>query len=194
MTVAPNNVELPIEHLATDDFSGHKVIETYFNAKRATLPRFEQMMANALDSVADPGNEGSVGFFTVTLTWDGPGDVDLITWEPDGSVANWEIPAGQSGYLDVDNVVGLGPEHYFASCESDPLSPGVYSVGINNYDLADGRAATVQVASSRQGEIFSIQQGVGPSRGDEGTVDPIPVVSVIVGREGENWTVDVEAP
>ena len=117
------------------------------------------------------------------MTWNGPGDVDLHTFEPTGAHVYYGARLGISGELDTDNTVALGPEHYYASCDSNVLATGTYQVGINNYYGATGRLATVQVATAKTGEIFTKTLGVGAQLGSAGNQSPIPVVSVTVSQD-----------
>lgn len=184
-SIPPINVSIPASHLITDDFSGHQLVPTYLNSKRDTLPLVRSLAQAALDSLLVPETHGQQGFFTVTLTWDGSGDVDLHTYEPNGDHVYYASLQGGSGYLDYDNVNSYGPEHYYASCDSNSLVTGDYHIGINNYARATGRIATVQVATADDGEIFTTQLGVGSERGSSGDNSPIPVVTVNV-SEDEN--------
>ncbi|QHJ01412.1 hypothetical protein GT347_04545 [Xylophilus rhododendri] len=128
-----------------------------------------------MDSLQTPETVGSPGAFTVTLTWDGPGDVDLHTFEPTGTHVYYDHPVGHAGFLDVDNTVGYGPEHYYAACDSRTLQTGAYAIVIDNFDKTPGRQATVQVASSREGVIFTAKLPVGTAS--------TPVVSVLVSQD-----------
>jgi uncharacterized protein YfaP (DUF2135 family) len=114
------------------------------------------------------------------MTWDGSGDVDLHVFEPNGTHVYYSSLQGNSGYLDYDNTVAYGPEHYYATCDSSILSTGAYLIGINNYDQATGRIATVQIATAAEGEIYSRNLGVGPERGSSGDDSPIIFVTVMV--------------
>lgn len=80
-------------------------------------------------------------YFRVTLTWDGLGDVDLHTWDPNNShsyYGNQTIPTGE---LDTDNTVSFGPENF--TCRV--LTPGRYKIAVNSYSNATGRRATIRV-------------------------------------------------
>ncbi len=90
------------------------------------------------------------------------------------------------GFLDTDNTVSFGPEHYFASCDSTILQTGTYSVGINNYSGATGRIATVQVATSLGGVINTRSLSVGPVLGSGGNPSPIHVFNVVVSTDPIN--------
>lgn len=182
-TVPAITAALPASHLIKDDISGHKFVETYLNDKRDTFKEMRTMMTAALDSLIALPDEVSDDFFTVTLTWDGAGDVDLHVLEPGGEHVYYAQKKGLSGYLDFDNRDGYGPEHYYASCSAAQLQEGDYSIGINHYLFAEGRTALMQVATSAQGEIFSRQLDVGEARGREGSAEPIFVANISVTRD-----------
>ena len=107
----------------------------------------------ALTDLKAPPTQASQGFFTATLSWDGSGDVDLHTFEPTNSHVYYRSKRGVSGYLDVDNTRGFGPEHYFASCDKTKLSTGNYNIKLANYDRAEGRKATLQISSDASGVL-----------------------------------------
>jgi len=87
-------------------------------------------------------------------------------YEPGGSHVFYQTMSGQSGYLDVDNTTANGPEHYFASCEAETLQTGTYQVGIANYSRADGRTATLQIASFKDGALGTRSVTLGEPTGD----------------------------
>jgi hypothetical protein len=135
------------------DVLGHGLLEIYINQRLSISKRVKRHINNALDSLAAPPAQASPGFFTATLTWNGSGDVDLHVFEPDGSDVCYSSMQGTSGYLDIDNTVADGPEHYYASCDSTALQTGTYRIAVANYDRADGRTATVQIASWNDGVL-----------------------------------------
>ncbi len=135
------------------DILGHGLLEIYINQNLAISARVKSQINSALAALVAPPAQATSGFFTVTLTWDGSGDVDLHTFEPGGSHVYYGSLAGMSGYLDVDNTLANGPEHYYASCDSSKLQAGTYRIALANYSRADGRAATVQVASWSDGVL-----------------------------------------
>ncbi|PRB82269.1 hypothetical protein CQ007_07320 [Pseudomonas sp. MYb185] len=135
------------------DILGHGLLEIYINQQLAIASRIRTHIDSALNSLVTPPAEASSGFFTATLTWNGSGDVDLHVYEPGGAHVYYASMVGDVGYLDVDNVVANGPEHYFASCNAEQLQTGTYSVAVANYSRADGRTATVQIASWEDGVL-----------------------------------------
>jgi hypothetical protein len=166
---------IPLKHLLSVDISGHKLVQTYLEPTLPMLQKLQRLATKALNELKTPNTGGTAGFFTVTLTWDGPGDVDLHVDEPDGSHVYYSSKYGRSGFLDFDNTVSKGPEHYYASCEKSKMQEGLYRVSIHNYANANGRLATVQVAGSAKGEMFSQVLDVGSGQ-------RIPVVSVLISK------------
>ncbi|MEM7217388.1 MAG: hypothetical protein AAF515_03415 [Pseudomonadota bacterium] len=180
-TVQDNNVDIPLSHLQ-EDVTGHFLVETYLNLLLETGPQVSSMFERAFNSLVTPTTDASEGFFTVTLTWDGSGDVDLHAFEPDGRHVYYASRQGNAGRLDVDNVVARGPEHYFASCDSQALSTGTYRFGINHFAAANDRRATLQVASLADGVLFTTNPpvDVGPAQGAAGNSSPRLIVDVNV--------------
>lgn len=165
------------------DFLGHGILEIYFNETLAMDAKITAAVKDAFNTMQKPANNRATsGFFTVTMTWDGAGDVDLHTIEPNGAHVYYANSIGSAGRLDVDNTVALGPEHYFASCDLKDLQVGTFQFGVNNYSGATGRTATFQVASNQGGVLTSSQVSVGAERGSSGDSSPTPVVKVVVSK------------
>lgn len=183
-SVPATNISVAELSPSMSDPSGHKLVDTYLDggSSRGGRARVNSMINSAMQTLVTPtgSSVGNVGSFTVTLTWDGTGDVDLHTFEPNGAHSYYSNRAGQVGYLDVDNTSANGPEHYYASCDAAVLQAGTYRVGINNYSGATGRTATVQVSSSRDGTILTKTLGVGAQLGSGGNASPISVLNVMV--------------
>lgn len=135
------------------DFLGHGLLEIYVNPALTVSSSVRNLVTAALDQVTAPPQQASSGFFTATLTWNGTGDVDLHTFEPGGSHVYYAAPVGQVGFLDFDNTTANGPEHYYASCDTDKLQVGDYQIRVANYARATSRTATVQIASSKDGVL-----------------------------------------
>lgn len=181
------NLRIPFSE---QDISGHTLIGTYLDDTRSARARIQGQLEVALAQLKAPDTQGETGFFTVTLTWDGSGDVDLHTLEPRGAHVYYAHRQGLSGYLDTDNVIAYGPEHYYASCEEGVLQAGLYRIGINNYYDATGRTATVQLSSAKEGELLTKSLSVGPERGNAGNSEPIAVFDVLVTHSAEgDWSV-----
>ena len=115
----------------------------------------------------------------VTLTWDGPGDLDLhlrrdsrLPWFSsadcyfDNMRAEW-IPgpgagSGPNPNLDVDDVDGDGPENIRLS---EPRMSVRYTIGVSHFERAAGRTARVQVSCGRASTVLDVQSR--PFRGRE---------------------------
>jgi len=180
-TVLSPNITMPDYD---DDWSGHQFKPTYMNSSKPARSLIVSGMRTSLSSLVAPTVAGNVGAFTVTLTWDGPGDVDLHVVEPSGgSHVYYASRLGIDGSLDKDNIVANGPEHYYSTCDSSVLQPGIYSIGLNNFHGATGRTATVQVSSTLSGFNRSKQLGVGPERGSSGDSSPLPVFNLTVTKD-----------
>lgn len=93
-----------------------------------------------------PNEPISSCLITTTLTWSGPGDVDLHVQEPNGRHVYYGAKQGGAGYLDIDNVTGFGPEHYFASCNSS-AARGDFIFGVTNYNAPTSTPIQVHVTS-----------------------------------------------
>ncbi|WP_417763323.1 YfaP family protein [Shewanella sp.] len=184
------NLQLP---LSVKDLSGHTLNGTYLDETRAGYQGVTQQLQTSLATLVTPPASVSPGFFTVSLTWDGPGDMDLHLYEPDGGHVFYAAPEGVTGTLDVDNRVGEGPEHYFASCDVNKLQTGRYTVSLNNYDGADGRNAVVQAYFYKTGVLATHEIEVGEARGDEGNTNPEFVMSLDVSLD-DNGEYQVSAP
>lgn len=148
------------------DALGHGLLEIYLNSQLAISQSVKTKINAALNSLESPPVQAQSGFFTTTLTWNGAGDVDLHTFEPSGTHVYYANKAGVAGYLDVDNTQSFGPEHYYASCKADKLKVGVYRIAVANYDRADGREATVQLASYNNGVLGTKKVTLGSATGD----------------------------
>jgi hypothetical protein len=177
-TVPDVNLDLP---LSISDLSGHQLVETYLDGSRPGLNRVRAEFNSAMNALVTPTAEASEGALTVTLTWDGTGDIDLHTFEPSGEQVYYQDQRGNSGNLDVDNTTGFGPEHYTTSCESNDIERGTYRFAVNNYAGGTDRLATLQAASARDGVLITkINFNVGPERGISGDNSPIQIFSINV--------------
>jgi hypothetical protein len=81
-------------------------------------------------------------YFRVTLVWNGSGDLDLHTWDPNQAHSSWQNREIGTGELDVDNIVANGPENF--SCRN--LSLGRYRIAVNAYSTEFVRQAFVRVS------------------------------------------------
>lgn len=185
------------------DGLGHGLLEIYLNDKYTpgrsstgefiTEPakRIRTAVMNAFDAlIAPPTQIGTTGFFTVTMTWNGTGDVDLHATEPDGKHIFFGHSVGTSGTLDVDNTAAYGPEHFYATCDSSKMQLGTYRFGINNFSGASGKLATVQIASWHNGVLGTKTLDVGPDRPSFNLNSFIPVFDVTVTKDADTGIIN----
>lgn len=186
---------IPVYELFADnygrDFLGHGLMETYMNPAFSMKGSIKNYVNQALLDLKEPPVQASQGFFTVTLSWDGGGDVDLHTREPDGSHVYYSNRRGTAGYLDVDNRQAYGPEHYFASCDKTKLMAGIYNISLANYARAEGRKATVQISSDNDGVLGTKTVVLGASTGDIPTWDMFNV-KVNFDTETQKYSVSIQ--
>lgn len=164
------------------DALGHGLLEIYLNPAIATAERIKEHINAALAALVAPPTVAATGFFTATLTWNGTGDVDLHTFEPNSFHVFYRQMQGTSGRLDVDNTVANGPEHYYASCDASTLQTGAYQVAVANYSGASGRTATVQIASAADGVLGTRSVTLGPDTGDS---PGAPLFTVLITQDQE---------
>lgn len=148
------------------DILGHGLLEIYLNPTLNTSSSTKSYINKALNILETPPISATTGLFTATLIWDGRGDVDLHVFEPNGDHVFYPNPYGSSGYLDVDNTWGNGPEHYYASCDENTLQTGNYQIGIANFSGAENRKATLQIASWNNGVLGNKSVRLGNSTGN----------------------------
>jgi len=178
----PPNISGPIA--PSEDTLGHSFARVYMNPTYNMLAQIKTDMDAAMLALQPPNSQGSAGLFTVTLTWSGTGDEDLHVIEPNGTHVFYASKQGFTGFLDVDNVVSFGPEHYFASCDPTLIQDGLYQIGINDFNGADGETATVQLVTAQR--VFqAVQLSTGPTRGPAGNTSPTPVFNVQVTKNAD---------
>jgi len=170
----PSNISIPVKAMYdTSDFSGHGFTSIYMNPKYPAYQQIMKHIKHALDTLETPKTKGSEGAFTLTLIWDGLGDVDLHVTEPNGTKVYYGNKEGSSGYLDVDNTYGYGPEHYYATKTFKKLQEGNYTVDVNNFCGSEERVATVQFSSD---SLISKPYRVDMCEGDYQSVFSIKVI------------------
>lgn len=163
-TVVQPDVELP--YIPLQDPTGHFFVDTYLRPGPDSASRVFGQLDSAMDAMtSEPGAAGT-GLFTVTLRWNGSGDVDLHVFEPNGFHVYYPSKVGVSGDLDTDNTVADGPEHYTASCSADRVREGVYTVAVANYSEADGRTATLQLSTAAR-TYDAVSRQLGGPTGDQ---------------------------
>jgi hypothetical protein len=175
----------PDDILNATDWMGHGFFEIYNNPNKtgktqAGRSRLNTVWTNTLAEVDATARQNPIadGFFTVTMTWDQAGDIDLHTLEPAGTHVYYSNRSGQSGYLDRDDTVATGPEHYYASCAASALQTGNYNFGVVNYYGVTGTTATLQVYDYQQRLLGTYSTVVGGPTRSSGMPGPLFTLSV----------------
>jgi len=108
-------------------------VETYLSPHYDIRSEMVNGIRQKLSQLQAPPQVVKSGTLTVTLTWDigNSNDIDLHIFEPDKTHVYYGHKTGHSGYLDVDNITGFGPEHYYSDCQK--LQAGEYLVGVKYY-------------------------------------------------------------
>lgn len=171
------NVSIPVSRR---DLSGHALVETYLDAARNGRQAVRAAMQQAQQNLAPPTAKVAPGWMTATLVWDQPADLDLHVIEPDGQAVFYGRRTGQSGYLDLDDRLGTGPEHYHLSCDVSRVQAGRYTVALNAYSLPAARTARLQIASLHHGVLATATWRAQQSQGSAGDAHPIPIYHIDV--------------
>jgi hypothetical protein len=126
-TIAGTPVEGILSPVAAHSFTG-----AYMNAKFDIAPALVGGIKNQMSLLVDPPTVVKSGPVTATMSWDlGSTDVDLHIYEPDASHVYYLNTKGTSGFLDLDNISGYGPEHYYTDCNQ--LQVGEYVFALNYF-------------------------------------------------------------
>lgn len=183
--VPSSNTDIPGSHIEDTDITGHSFVNTYMNPEIGLLAKVRNQSFNLMDRLRTPDTAGNPGLFTVTMIWDRDGDIDLHTIEPSGNQVYYNNKQGDFGYLDIDNTVSHGPEHYYTYCGEEQIGTGIYQIGVNNFRSSRDTKVTLQVSSIFDGVIYSKEAfAIGPQKGKAGNASPIPVIDVEVLRNG----------
>lgn len=174
-SVPPSNVKIPL-----DVSMGHSLIDVYLNKELPTYEHVANNLKNEWSRLQKPSLASDRGIFTATLVWDKNGDIDLHSFEPNGTQVYYQNPTGQSGELDYDDTITRGPEHYNAECSEESLQRGTYQFAVNNYSGQTGTKATVMVTTSDNKNVLTKSVIVGEPRGSTGNSSPIIVGSIEV--------------
>jgi hypothetical protein len=158
------------------DVTGHRFVESYLAAGSNSRTRILGHLRSAIETVESPTAGAGDGIITVTLTWGSQPDVDLHVFEPNGNHVYYGNRSGQAGFLDVDDVTGFGPEHYYAACTT--LQPGTYRVGVNYFSGFGPETAIIQVQAGLLLRRYEIR--LTDIRGSSGNATPIPIANILV--------------
>ncbi len=164
------------------DFANHSFQESYFDARLPSRDRLDQAVQDYAANLIYPTAEVSGGVITVTLKWGSQPDVDLHVFEPNGEHVYYMNKSGISGYLDLDDTSGYGPEHYYVSCEG--LEAGTYEVGVNYFSGSAPETAEVQITTG-DGTTRAFSTTLTHSQGIAGNQSPMLLSQIKVTQNDE---------
>jgi uncharacterized protein YfaP (DUF2135 family) len=196
VAVAKSLVGLPLPLPANDndnvdlDWTGHGFREAYL-ADASSKQFIVSGILSSENQLSSPPQPAGQGTITVTMTWGSNPDVDLHTYEPTGSHVYYGRRTGDFGYLDVDDTDGLGPEHYYVSCQAlrdNQAAVGRYRFGVNYYygELPEVAQVTVKTPSSEA----TYSKALPVSLGSNGDNSPVPVADVLVSKNPQTGRFD----
>lgn len=168
------------------EIKAHYFLDTYLSEDFDIRPALVDRIRQKLGTLQDPPEIVGSGPITVTMTWNlGNSDIDLHLFEPDQSHVYYENLQGVSGFLDLDNRDGFGPEHYYTDCNQ--LQVGKYVVGLNYYqdhDDDDGqlpaRPVTTTVTITVPNATRTFTRTLNDDIQDDGNDQPMKVADIIV--------------
>ena len=149
-----------------NDLSGHTFAKSYMKSNHEAEVKILNDAVSKINVLNFPDSILGNGIITATLTWGSEPDLDLHVFEPNGTHVYYQNRSGISGFLDLDDVTGFGPEHYFVSC--DTVEAGTYRFGVNYYSGSSSETGTLTLQTGEQirsrQHIFTQEVG---STGDE---------------------------
>jgi hypothetical protein len=174
----------------TADVSNHELYLSYL-AGDATKAATRSLLADAFEGIPFPEQRGSNGIITVTLTWGEQPDVDLHTFEPDGTHVDYQSKIGTAGELDVDDTEQFGPEHYTVSC--DKLVAGTYKLAVNYFRGDVPETAVVNIVAGTQSRTINVK--LDTAHAEEGNDTPIAVadIKVSAGEEAGDFVFGIKS-
>jgi hypothetical protein len=151
-----------------NDLTGHTFATSYMASGHAAEAKILNDIVNIANGLSYPDTDLGTGAITATLTWNSMPDLDLHVFEPSGAHVYYRNLTGTSGYLDLDDVNGYGPEHYFVSC--DKVETGTYRFGVNYYSGPYLEIGTLTLQAGEQ--TRSRQQAFSQALGSSGNSTP----------------------
>lgn len=169
------------------DLKGHGVL-AYLNGNSSRV-EINSAIRHAFNTTEFPGEVTQDAILTVDLRWGDQPDMDLHVFEPDGTHVYYGNARGSTGYLDVDDIDGRGPEYYRSTCEE--IEPGQYQVAVNYFDGNGSSRAFLNISAGDKQVNFS-RLYTTPTP-DEGDINPRKVAIVTVKKEeDEKFSFDIK--
>jgi hypothetical protein len=162
----------------------HSFVDTYMNPNFDISPAVINGIKLQLSGLQDPPQVAGNGPITATMSWNlGSSDVDLHIFEPDNMHVYYLAKTGTSGYLDVDNTLGFGLEHYYTNCNQ--LQVGEYIFAVNYFNEALfglTRPATTTLTLTVPGSTRTFTTTLPEDLHSAGDNAPIQVAKITVER------------
>lgn len=186
----PNTLPSNVTNTLPDsDWKHHSFIDSYLNGDQ-TGPLIVNSALASASALSWPEPKVGSGPISVTLTWGSQPDVDLHVYEPGGSHVYYNFMDGASGYLDLDDVKGWGPEHYYVTA-CDSLITGTYLVAVNYFKGSAPETAHVQIEAGKIVRDYSIY--LPSALGMYGNYDTKSVASIrVIGDTETGYEFNVE--
>ena len=93
-----------------------------------------------------------IGYLSVTLTWSQNGDGDIVVTTPTNKLIYYgnrgPTTSTDQGELDVDDMLGKGPENVFWSTSSSVPPTGTYYVCFSQYSFSPSASSTYPLAAT----------------------------------------------
>jgi hypothetical protein len=156
--VIVNGAEAPIDVNANGTFQTIAILRPGTNTISVRAVNAQGSSVSQPLTVNYTPAAGTNFLFRATLTWDGPGDIDLHVFDPNNAHAYYGNEEIATGELDVDNTEAVGPENFSLRT----ATPGRYKIAVNSYSGGEGRRATLRVTINS-----------GPSAGPELRLRPV---------------------
>jgi hypothetical protein len=192
-SVPPVNMSLP---LSSSDWSGHSLVDTYLDPARSARTQVISLITSGLAELGLPNQPSFMNraSFTVALSWNKPDYGNLDVTDQNGV---------QLGYLSDDTFFGYmrgvnnryGPLIFFATCDPIYFRTGIYHIAMLTFYAYKDEIATIQVATSDDGVIFTKSLSPGSlSSGYSAYPDYTPVFDIIVtnGASSGEYSISIQ--
>jgi hypothetical protein len=163
----------------------HNFIGAYMMIGSKSREQIKTQVIDTIKKLEKPETIAEQGIITITLTWGSQPDVDLHVFEPSDPRTHvfYGQPQGSIGYLDVDDIDGYGPEHYYAKCED--LKTGTYDLGVNYF--SGSRAEVAKIVVHAYDKEWQYRIPLPEALGEDGDDSPKIFARIIVSLDEENY-------
>jgi hypothetical protein len=146
----------------TADADGHGFIHSYLENAQAREQILDHMEA-FVQQLGPLQPILTASLISAYLEWDSSADLDLHVFEANGREHVFTDHPDGSGHLDLDDVNGFGPEHYYAECDVLKGGPLRFGVGYFTGPGATTARLRVKVGDAVRTYTRTLPAPVGPS-------------------------------